>query len=352
MIEACLVKPDERTTTNPPDEDLGANAMPGGTSKPNLSLTRFYLVLGLVVALGLVGLWFWRTWAVWWFDANGAKDRQAAASAKLGLPVERSVDLGDGIALDLVLIPAGRFQMGWPADDPDRNPGEPQHWVVITRPFYIGKYEITQEQWVKVMGEGPDVIKGERLPMNGVSWKSCQAFLARLNSLARERGQYHLPTEAQWEWACRAGTRTRFYYGDSQDKLADYAWFGEDDSRPLHPVGMKKPNAWNLYDCYGNVAEWSADLCGDGLYYWKSSLRDPTGPDKGDMDGRRMVRGGSWLDGSHECSSAYRYDYSPSSEASRLGLRVALDIVPVGAVPAVAAQRTGPGSAGPEEGRK
>ena len=285
--------------------------------KRSRSLTGFYVAVCIIIALGLFGAWFWRTWTVWWFDAGEARRRQAEAAAQLGLPVEKAVDLGDGVKLELVLIPAGRFRMGSPAKEKDREGNEAQHWVMITRLFYMGKHEVTQEQWEKVMGTDPSNFKGAKNPVDNVSWNHCQDFLKKLNALvvalphphpsptgrgSKGEGLFRLPTEAEWEYACRAGTQTRFCAGDADGALADYAWFEANSGITEHPVGEKKPNAWGLHDMHGNVWEWCADWYAYD-YYAKNPKDNPTGPAAGED---HVLRGGGWNYNPAYCRSAYR----------------------------------------------
>ncbi|HOX07295.1 MAG TPA: formylglycine-generating enzyme family protein [Planctomycetota bacterium] len=290
------------------------------TAKTRKSLTGFYVAVCGVIALGLLGFWLWRAYTVWWFDADEAKRRQAEAAAKLGVPVEKTVDLGDGVKLELLLIPAGRFKMGSPADEKARDEDEMQHWVVITRPFYIGKYEVTQEQWEKVMGTNPCEFKGVKNPVSNVSWNSCQEFGRKLNGLGIDKGQFRLPTEAEWEWACRAGTRTRFCSGAADEVLADYAWFDAAPGGRCHPVGMRKPNAWGLHDMHGNVWEWCEDWYDRG-YYAKSPRCDPTGPVAG---AERVSRGGAWCHRTWFCRSSQRAADAPTVADDSVGFRLVL----------------------------
>ena len=142
-------------------------------------------------------------------------------------PKELTVDLGKGVKLEMVLIPAGEFLMGSPDSDKDASTDEkPQHRVRITKPFYLGKYLVTQEQWEAVMGNNPSHFKGPKNPVEKVSWDDCQQFLDKLNAKsARGRASSQLPTEAQWEYACRAGSTTRYCFGDDESKLGEYAWY-------------------------------------------------------------------------------------------------------------------------------
>jgi formylglycine-generating enzyme required for sulfatase activity len=308
---------------------------PDQPAKPGRSLTGFYVAVCIVIGLGLFGGWFWKTWTVWWFDAAEAGRRQAAAAARLGLPVEKTVDLGNGVALDLVLVPAGRFRMGSPAKEAGRS-NEKQHWVTITSPFYMGKYEVTQEQWEKVMGTNPSQFKGAKNPVENVSWDDCQEFLKKLNALTPNpspggRGdgvRVRLPTEAEWEWACRAGTRTRFCSGDADESLADCAWFYANSGNTTHPVGEKEPNAWGLHDLHGNVWEWCGDWYGEYAGGGWVPLRDPAGPATGSA---RVLRGGAWLDVPGFCRSATRYFIVPTLCNAGLGFRAVA--VPVSAGP-------------------
>ena len=284
------------------------------------SLTGFYVAIGVLVVLAPLGAWLWIAWNKWWFDAGEAQRRQAQAARQLGLPVEKAVDLGDGVQIELVLIPAGRFRMGAQAgEDDDQKTGH--QWVRITRPFCIGKHEVTQEVWEKVMGTNPSNFKGAKNPVENVSWDDCQAFLKKLNALGKERGQFRLPTEAEWEYACRAGTKTRFCSGDDEGPLGEYAWYDANSGNTTHPVGAKKPNAWGLYDCHGNVWEWCGDWY-DEYSHGRMPKADPTGPVTG---AGRVLRGGSWDYGAGACRSACRgNDRDPDDRGGSLGFRVAV----------------------------
>ncbi len=170
-------------------------------------------------------------------------------------PKKLTADLGGGVKMEMVLIPAGEFKMGSPDSDKDALTLEkPQHRVRITKPFYLGKFLVTQEQWEAVMGNNPSQFKGPKNPVEMVSWEDCQKFLGKLNAKSSSgTGKFQLPSEAQWEYACRAGSKTRYCFGDDETPLGDYAWYGKNSGNTTHPVGEKKPNAWGLYDMYGNV---------------------------------------------------------------------------------------------------
>ena len=238
-------------------------------------------------------------------------------------PKELTVDLGKGVKLEMVLIPAGEFLMGSPDSDKDASFQEkPQHRVRITKPFYLGKYKVTQEQWEAVMGSNPSHFKGPKNPVEQVSWDDCQQFLGKLNAkFAAEGGKYQLPSEAQWEYACRAGSKTRYSFGDDETRLGDHAWIRKNWGGNTHPVGEKKPNAWGLYDMHGNVCELCQDWFKDG-YYKESPVDDPMGAATGLY---RVLRGGSWHCPAGHCRSANRRRILPGLPCNNLGLRVSRD---------------------------
>jgi len=219
-------------------------------------------------------------------------------------------DLRQGISLEMVLIPAGKFVMGSPESEEGRSDDETQHEVTLTKPYYMGKYEVTQEQWESVMGNNPSFTKGAKFPITGVSWGDCQDFIKKLN--AKTSGGYRLPTEAEWEYACRAGTTTAFSFGDSLTKNdANY------DGSMIKAVGSYKPNAFGLYDMHGNIWEWCED--GYGIYP-VGPLTDPKGPATGED---RVLRGGSFhLIGSAARSSKRSFN-SPIDRYDVCGFRLA-----------------------------
>ena len=232
-----------------------------------------------------------------------------------------TVDLGGRVKLELVLIPAGGFWMGSPYSEGDVRPFDretPQHQVRITKPFFLGKYPVTQEQWETVMGTNPSRFKGPKNPVENVSWDDCQAFLRKLNAKKGEhRGNFILPTEAQWEYACRAGSTTRYYFGDDVGRLGEYAWYDMNSSQKTHPVGEKKPNAWGLYDMLGNVGQWCLD---DTTRYGGLLAIDPTGPTMGLS---RASRGRSWSSPARHCRCAARDQALPDYRNMDQGFRVA-----------------------------
>ena len=248
-----------------------------------------------------------------------------------------AVHLGKGVTLAMVLIPAGRFTMGSPFLGNDaHNEERPQHRVRITKPFYLGTCPVTQEQWAAVMGNNPSAFKGPKNPVEQVSWDDCQQFLDKLarfrraqpGNLPPDRGEFQLPTEAQWEYSCRAGSTTQYCFGDDEAELGEYAWFDKNSGGKTHPAGEKKPNAWGLHDVHGNVWEWCQDWY-DGGYYTTCAISeltsmtptsDPNGPSAGSF---RVVRGGDWQGPATACRSAIRGRYTPENRRSFLGFRVA-----------------------------
>jgi formylglycine-generating enzyme required for sulfatase activity len=253
-------------------------------------------------------------------------------------PKKLAVDLGGGVKMEMVLIPAGEFKMGSGESAEataaffKKNYGmdfleadsfkdeHPQHRVRITKPFYLGKYEVTQEQWEAVMGNNLSRFKGPKNPVEMVSWDDCQDFLVKLNAKSGgQGGKFVLPTEAQWEYACRAGNAGKFCFGDDEKQLGEYAWYYTNSDDKSHAVGGKKPNAFGLCDMHGNVWEWCQDWYGKE-YYAKSPVDNPTGPDSGDV---RVLRGGSWYDWPFFSRSAKRIRDRPDYRDYYAGFRVA-----------------------------
>jgi len=307
---------------------------------------------------------------------------------RVNLPPTKTLDLGDGVKLELVLIPAGKFIMGtpepkspwiggsilgiaglivlvlvgrllwrafrerrrpqfslrwlivvvlilgvaqyggfrcWRAVQASRNywSGEsPAHEVTLTTPFHMSTHEVTQEQYQQVMGVNPSHFKGPRLPVEMVSWEDAVAFCKKVSE---KTGQtVRLPTEAEWEHACRAGTTTMYYTGDTKADLDRVAWYGANSKETTHPVGQKAANAWGLHDMHGNVWEWCLDLGQE--YCSPAAAVDPQGPSDGQY---RVVRGGSWhFDDAGYCRSASRLGYDPGYRDPRFGFRVVVEVTP------------------------
>lgn len=234
---------------------------------------------------------------------------------------ERTLLLPGSILLRVVRIPAGRFQMGSPTSEVGRATDEaPVREVSISRPFWLGAWEVTQEQWQSVMGSNPSTFQpatnASQLPAERVSWIDAQDFLNRLNALGL--GRFRLPTEAEWEYAARAGSSERFSFGDDPEyrTLANHAWFYSRAEGRSHPVGTKRPNAWNLYDMYGNVWEWCSDWFAP---YPPGPAADPQGPPTGR---EKVIRGGSWFNEPEALRSANRHRHTPESRQTNLGLRL------------------------------
>jgi formylglycine-generating enzyme required for sulfatase activity/serine/threonine protein kinase len=233
-------------------------------------------------------------------------------------PIDLQETLVNSIGIELKLIPAGAFTMGQAGSDSDETP----HEVTLTQPFYIGVYEVTNAQWQRVMGSVPrNREDGDDLPVANVSWDDANEFCRRLSALAEEKQAgrvYRLPTEAEWEYACRAGTTKQWSFGEDESRLGDYAWFGGNSDGQTHAAGTKKPNAWGLFDMHGNVWEWCSDWYGG---HGEGEVTDPQGPSRGIG---RVIRGGSWDDAAGNCGSANRGRDVPSSRIVILGFRLAL----------------------------
>ena len=255
----------------------------------------------------------------------------------------------NSIGMKLVLIPAGTFTMGSPRSEAERINEETLHDVTISRPFYLGVYEVTQSEFDKIM-RGIELHRrpafpGERNPAEQLEWKTARLFCEKLSEQPEEKAagrRYRLPTEAEWEYACRAGTKTAFHYGDSLS--SDQASFNGNYpagiaekgvyKRTTVPVGSYPANAFGLHDMHGNVAEWCADFY-DPEYYENSPDQDPLGPplgvlktdfDNSDKNFFVVVRGGSWLDEGRACRSAYRFKAMPNTQYKLIGFRVVCEL--------------------------
>ncbi len=223
----------------------------------------------------------------------------------------------DGI--EFQWCPAGTFTMGSPEGEVDRDEDEVQHEVTLGRGFWLGRYEVTQAQWERVMGDNPSEFQGASRPVEMVSWDDAQDFIAELNaSLVFSDAEYRLPTEAEWEYACRSGHAERFYWGNDADEsdIDDYAWYGGNSGDQSHFVGGKLPNNWGLRDMSGNVDEWCQDSYSA---YPAGPVTDPQGPEDGH---NRVLRGGTWWAGSDACRSANRNYNDPTSQFDDYGFRL------------------------------
>ncbi len=270
-------------------------------------------------------------------DGGGA----GAGGAAPRPPADLTVDVGDGVTMEFVLVPAGTLTM-IPLDDAFAELSAYQ--VAIEEPFHLARFEVTEEQWRAVMGENPRDRNGSRHPVGRVRWDECQRFVAELNATA-SGAEYFLPTDAQWEYACRAGSTTQWCFGDDEQRLGEYAWYldnaggtcapGNPSVRyggSSHPVGEKKPNAWGLYDMHGNVAEWCADA-------WHPDERLLRVLGSGDGSSRpvgHVVRGGSWTGEARFVRSKSRGFGSADTSA---GFRVARRVVSARVVRSAEEQR-------------
>ena len=361
---------------------------------------------GLWIVLSLVGSLQAAEQAAWplW---DGLKSVEQYAK-RVNLPPTQTLDLGNNVNLELVLIPAGKFTMGTPEPPPVDEDGfrkkiitgqallaasatallvmlavvivrairkkrrpqislgllllvtvaaggavlsgvhwrlsargleqakvdfvaakarfdsadqseKPAHPVTLTKPFYMAKFAVTQEQWQQVMGANPSYFKGRDNPVETVSWDDAQAFCKKVTEQSKQT--VRLPTEAEWEYACRAGTATTYHSGDAEANLARVAWYDANSKNTTHPVGQKEANTFGLYDMHGNVWQWCQDWYADD-YYGKSPTENPEGSAQGAF---RVLRGGSWDDGPVYCRSAGRDGYGPGlRRSSSVGFRVAL----------------------------
>ena len=223
------------------------------------------------------------------------------------------------LGMAFVYIEPDTFMMGSPSSAPYREKDEKQHRVTLTKGYYLQTTEVTQGQWKAVMGTNPSKFSncGDDCPVETVSWNDIQDFIRKLKQ--QEGGsKYRLPTESEWEYACRAGSTTAYCFGGSKGDLGSYVWYDTNSGSRTHPVGQKQPNAWGLYDMHGNVWEWCSDRYGD---YASGTVTDPEGPSSGDS---RVFRGGSWYDYARNCRSANRDWYSPGERSRSLGFRLVL----------------------------
>ena len=242
---------------------------------------------------------------------------------RLGAPAVRpggrtlTLTLGKGVTMKLVRIPAGKFMMGSPKTEKERKDNEgPQRQVTISKAFYMGVTEVTQSQYESITGKTPSRFKGPRNPVEQVSWDDATAFCA---ALSKKTGRtVRLPSEAQWEYACRAGTKTRFSFGDENKDLATCGWYKANSDGKSHPVGQKKPNAFGLYDMHGNVWEWCRDYY-DEKFYANAKNVDPENPTESTA---RVLRGGSWGFSPLHCRAAYRGRFTPDNRRNSRGFRV------------------------------
>jgi formylglycine-generating enzyme required for sulfatase activity len=256
------------------------------------------------------------------------RDKPSKESGRPPIPGQPYIVPSCGIELNWVA--PGRFQMGSPDTEAGRSNDEgPQTEVTISRGFWMGKFTVTQDEWKAMAEEGsglniePSFFRGNRLPVEQVSWDDCHKWLQQLNELEGNRlppgFEYRLPTEAEWEFVCRAGASTRFHFGDEDGLLGEYAWYVGSSGGKSHPVGEKKANAWGFHNMHGNVWEWCEDRYGGPLP--GGSVTDPKGPVLGL---NRVFRGGAWGIAASRCRCAYRVWNRPGYRDYTVGFRVAL----------------------------
>jgi len=230
----------------------------------------------------------------------------------------------NSIGVEFIRIPSGTFFMGAQDSEEGSSKEIPRHTVRISKSFYMGKYEVTQKQWLDVMGiDHPSNFTSPDRPVDEVSWNDAQTFVHKLNAIEKVHS-YRLPTEAEWEYAARAGSETAFSFGDNTENnpLQKYAWYELNSDKQSHPVGTLQPNTWGLYDMHGNITEWVQDLY-DKNYYSVSPENDPQGPGTGK---KQVVRGGSWIHQAYSCRSAYRGYFSADYTDSEFGFRIVKEI--------------------------
>ncbi|MBF0401761.1 MAG: formylglycine-generating enzyme family protein [Magnetococcales bacterium] len=280
---------------------------------------RYKILLVLLLMLLLPNLSFFSLFAVtvpnFSFFSTG---KQAEVPAKDSVP-----SVKDANGMEFVRIEPGKFVMGT-AFGLDVSADEmPQHEVTISRSFYLGRYEVTQAQWEAVMGSNPSEFSGADHPVENVSWEEVQRFIGKLNDKAGGK-RYRLPTEAEWEYAARAGTTTSRYWGEAVDTMERYAWYTENAGKRTRAVGQLQPNGWGLYDMLGNVWEWCQDWYGSKSYA-DGPVVDPQGPSEGSG---RVLRGGSWSNYASFIRSAHRFELNPTYRRRNLGLRLLMEEKP------------------------
>lgn len=225
----------------------------------------------------------------------------------------------NSIGIRFHYVPRGTFVMGSEHGQDDE---QPIHEVEITEPFFMGTYEVTQGQWKALMEENPSFFRGRYLPVDSVSWHQAQSFIGRLNK-KEDTDLYRLPTEAEWEYAARGGTETRFYFGDSSESLRHHAWYSFNSERQSHPVGRKRGNPFGLHDIYGNVWEWTADAY-ETTFYKRSERQNPL--NQGGLRAPRVIRGGGWFAVESNLRSANRGWARPDVGDEQLGFRIVREI--------------------------
>jgi formylglycine-generating enzyme required for sulfatase activity len=251
------------------------------------------------------------------------KETVADYAQKVKLPPTLTLDLGGNVKWEGVLIPAGSFLMGSPpkeAASEQETAMEKQHKVTISQPFFIGKFELTEAQYQQVTGANPSKTKGDDLPVHNVSWQDAVDFCTKLGKQVERPVQ--LPTEAQWEYACRAGTTTAYHSGGTIEDLDKVGWFGANSGGKVHPVGKKLPNNWGVYDMHGNIREFVSDLWAK---YPDGDAVDPTGAKEGDPK-NHVVRGGAYTANAAKALNCRSASRRPTENLAATGFRIVVSI--------------------------
>lgn len=252
---------------------------------------------------------------VW--DVLSEREKLAGANICFKVEVNSGRFMVNGVSFEMVRVEGGTFRMGATSEQKDEawDREKPVHSVTLSS-YYIGKTEVTQALWQAVMGSNPSNFKGSNLPVECVSWNDCQKFIQKLNRLTGRN--FRLPTEAEWEFACRGGYNSCGYKYSGSNNLGSVAWYDDNSGGQTHPVATKAPNELGIYDMSGNVWEWCSDWYAD---YTANSQNNPKGPHGGSG---RVRRGGSWFSGARYCRSSNRYNDGPTGRDGNLGLRLAL----------------------------
>jgi len=264
-------------------------------------------------------------------DDIQALTAQWKAARNLGVPVRITCDVGEGVVMEVVLVPAGEFMMGSPDSEKGRDTNEgPQRRVTISKPFYMGVTEVTQAQWKALMSTEPWDRSGVKIGAgHSASYIIPSDIRGFCEVLSAKTGRtVRLPTEAEWEYACRAGTTTAYSFGDDPSKLGDYAWYRYNtrggvigQEQYAHSVGVKKPNPWGLYDMHGNVWEWCSDE-----YAVSYADADVRAPKEAWLEGERVIRGGSMVSVPGDCRSASRFRADRALPNWDTGFRVVIPV--------------------------
>jgi formylglycine-generating enzyme required for sulfatase activity len=254
------------------------------------------------------------------FTINGVFSRHLTSKTIdieiFNFPVQEDIVEKD---IELIFIPPGEFTMGTPDNESGRQKDEgPVHKVTIKSPFYIGKFEVTQAQYESIMGTNPSKFKGDDLPVDSITWGEAIEFCRKMSELTGHK--YRLPTEAEWEYACRASTKTTFFWGNDFDE--SYGWYRKNSGGTSHPVGEKSPNAWGLYDMCGNIEEWCVDWYKKS-YKNKEHEIDPQGPSSGTL---RVRRGGCWQHSIPCLRSGNRFYFDPDERSNQIGFRIVREV--------------------------